>query len=428
VRLDYINLFNNDSLNVCLDARLEDGLSGGVQQFIIGLAYGLAKFTDGNENYLFLTNPGSEQWLREHLKGPCKLLYSNEPVNLRHRIVQFAKHVPFGIDLLNKLLNIMGNPLMKLPFSNGTIETVCASVMHFTHQSAFRTKIPSIYHPWDLQHLHFPEFFTAQQRITRDYKYREFCHQAHIVPVGSEWMRKEIINHFNLDQTKVKVIPLGPPVDAYSLPSEDEIEKTRLDLSLPEPFLFYPAQTWPHKNHITMIKALSLLQKQHNLRPSLVCSGKTNDYFPIIKKELKKLKLTSQVKFIGFISPFEIQCLYRLCRLMVFPSKYEGWGLPVTEALRIGSPIACSRLNVLMEQAENASLYFDPDNPQEIADTVYRLWTDAELRKKLSLEGQKNAARFSWEKTARTFRAHYRSLAGHSLNREDQLLVKESSQ
>ena len=414
-------------MTICLDARLEDGLLGGVQQFIIGLAYGLANLTDGDENYLFLTNPGAEDWLREHLKGPCKLLYSSTPVTLRHRIEQFAKYVPFGTVLLNRLLNMMGNPLPKLPISNGTIETMGVSVMHFTHQSAFQTKIPSLYHPWDLQHVHFPEFFTAQQRATRDYRYGEFCHQAKIVPVGSEWMKAEIINHFNLDQTKVKVVPVGPPIDAYATPSAEDVEKVQSELSLTEPFFFYPAQTWPHKNHLALIKALSLLQKQHNFRPTLVCTGKTNDHFPIIKKELARLKLAQQVKFLGFISPLEIQCLYRLCRLMVFPSKYEGWGLPITEALRLGVPIACSRLSILREQAGNASLYFDPDDPQEMADTIYRLWMDAELRKELSRNGQMNAARFSWEKTARTFRAHYRSLGGHTLTREDQCLLKESA-
>jgi glycosyltransferase involved in cell wall biosynthesis len=425
--LDNFNLIKSDAINICLDARLEDGLMGGVQQFIIGLAYGLAKLTDGNENYLFLTNPGSEQWLQEHLKGPCKLLYSREPVQIRHKIEQFAKYMPLGTALLNKLLNMMGNPLPKLPISNGAVEAMGVSVMHFTHQSAFQTKIPSIYHPWDLQHLHFPEFFTVQQRASRDYRYREFCHQAKIVPVGSEWMRKEIINHFNLDQTRVKVIPVGPPVDAYPFPSGGQIENVRRDLSLSEPFLFYPAQTWPHKNHLALIKALSILQKKHDFRPTLICSGKMNDHFPTIKKEVNRLKLTPQVKFLGFVSPLEIQCLYRLCRLMVFPSKYEGWGLPVTEALRLSVPMACSRLSVLKEQAGNASLYFDPDNPKEMADIVYRLWNDAELREKLSREGQNIAARFSWEKTARIFRACYRTLSNRILTQEDQRLVQEVS-
>jgi glycosyltransferase involved in cell wall biosynthesis len=414
---------NNHSLTVCLDARLKDGLSGGVQQFVIGLAKGLDKLKDGDENYLFLCIPGSEQWLKDHLNDPSKVVYSTEPLPLRVRTEQIVKAIPFGAALLEKIIKIMGNPVMNLPSSDGTIESLGADVMHFTQQSAFRTKIPSIYHPWDLQHLHFPDFFTEHQRSTRNYKYREFCNQAQLIIVGSAWMRNEIIKTFRLAEAKVKVVPMAPPVDAYPIPSEKDIEETRRKFSISEPFLFYPAQTWAHKNHLVLLRALSLLQIQHGIRPLLICSGKTNDYFPIINKKLKKLKITSQVKFLGFISPLEIQSLYRICRLMVFPSKYEGWGMPITEALRIGVPIACSRLSILMEQAEGAALFFDPDNPQELADTTYRLWTDEELRKKLSRKGQKKSARFSWEKSARIFRALYRLLSGQSLNSEDQLLV-----
>jgi len=421
--LDNISLFKNSSLNICLDARLKDGLSGGVQQFVIGLASGLNKLKDGDEIYLFLSNPGSDQWLKEHLNDHSKIIYSTAPLPLRHRIEQIVKVIPFGFALLGKILKIMGNPVLEIPSSDGTIESLGADVMHFTHQSAFRTKVPSIYHPWDIQHLHLPEFFTEHERSTRNHKYREYCYQAKLVPVGSEWMRKEIIKTFSLDEKKVKVIPMAPPVDAYPIPSDKDIEETRRKFSLSEPFLFYPAQTWPHKNHLVLLRALSLIQNQHNIRPFLICSGKTNDFFPIIRNELNKLKLASQVKFLGFITSSEIQSLYRLCRFMVFPSKYEGWGFPITEALRIGVPVACSRLTIFSEQTGDAALFFDPGNPQELADTIYRLWTHAKLREKLSLQGQKNSARFSWEKSARIFRAYYRLLSAKSLNSEDQRLV-----
>lgn len=414
---------NNRSLTVCLDARLKNGISGGVQQFIIGLATGLERLTDGSEKYIYLCNPGEEEWLLDHLDDPRQVIYSKEGFTLRRKIEQVFKLVPFGDTVLEKTLHLLGNPVLKLPGSDGTVEATDAEIMHFTHQSAFRTKVPSIYHPWDLQHLHFPEFFSEQQRLTRDYRYREFCAQSCMVAVGSNWMRNEIINHFKLEASKVKVIQMAPPVDAYSIPSEDAVEAARRNFSLTEPFLFYPAQTWAHKNHLGLIRALSHLQQNYDIRPLLVCTGRTNDHFMVIKKILKKLNMTSQVKFLGFISPMEIQCLYRLCRVMVFPSKYEGWGLPVTEALRTGVPIACSRLGILEEQAGNAALYFDPDNPRELAESVYRLWTDAELRRALSKKGRKNSTRFTWEKTAKIFRAHYRFLTGRPLNEEDKELV-----
>ena len=415
----------NNNLTVCLDARLTDGRDGGVQQIVIGLASGLAQLTDGNESYLFLCHAGTDQWLRDYLKGPCDIIYSSKPLHLRHKTEAIINGIPFGSAVLRWLLDMLGNPTLKLSSSDGTIEAAGVDVMHFTHQSAFRTKVPSIYHPWDLQHLHLPEYFTRQQRSTRNFKYREFCNQAQFVPVGSEWMKTEIINHFRLDETKVKVIPMAPPVDAYPAPTNKDIEQTRRKFSLSEPFIFYPAQTWAHKNHLGLLKALYIYQKQHNFRPFLVCSGSTNDYFPTIRRKMKRLKLASQVKFIGFISPLELQCLYRLCRFMIFPSKYEGWGLPVTEAMRIGVPLACSKLTILKEHAGSASLFFDPDQPQEIANTIYRLWTDAALREKLSAQGQQIAARFSWQKTAQIFRAYYRLISGKFYTREDQLLVRD---
>jgi glycosyltransferase involved in cell wall biosynthesis len=414
---------NDSSLTVCLDARLKNGVSGGVQQFIIGLATGLSRLSDGHEKYVYLCNPGEEEWLLDHLDDPHQVIFSREDMPLRRRIEQIFRLLPFGDIVLEKALHLLGNPVLKLPVSDGTVEAAGAEIMHFTHQSAFRTNLPNIYHPWDLQHLHFPEFFSEQQRLTRDYRYRECCAQARMVAVGSNWMRNEVMNHFKLEAAKVKVIQMAPPVDAYSIPSEDEIEEARRHFSLNEPFLLYPAQTWAHKNHLGLIRALSHLQQNFDIRPLVVCTGRTNDHFAVIKKMLKKIDMTSQVKFLGFISPSEIQSLYRLCRVMVFPSKYEGWGLPVTEALRTGVPIACSRLSILEEQAGNAALYFDPDNPRELAESVYRLWTDPELRRELSEKGRKNSTRFTWEKTARIFRAHYRFLSGRLLNEEDKELV-----
>jgi glycosyltransferase involved in cell wall biosynthesis len=172
-----------------------------------------------------------------------------------------------------------------------------------------------------------------------------------------------------------------------------------------------------------LFSALDLLNTKYNIQPLLLCTGKTNDYFPTIRKEMSRLGLNSQVKFVGFVSELEIQCLYRLCRCMVFPSKYEGWGLPVTEAMRIGVPVACSDLPVLREHAGNAPLYFNPENPQEISNAIFRIWTDPELRRDISKNGQKAVELFSWNKTAKIFRAYYRFLAAGTLGEEDAMLI-----
>jgi glycosyltransferase involved in cell wall biosynthesis len=299
--------------------------------------------------------------------------------------------------------------------------------MHFTFQSAFKTDVPSIYHPWDLQHLHLPSLFPEHERLIRDHKFRTYCNQAQVVSVASRWMKKELVKHLGLQQSKVKVIPMAPSIDAYPAPIEEDLSTARQKFGLPESFLFYPAKTWGHKNHMGLCEALAILRAQHGLVPPLICSGGETPFFPKLRDRMKELDLTSQVRFIGFVTPLELLCLYRLSRCVIFPSKYEGWGLPITEAMRLGVPVACSALPVLREQAGDAGVFFDPDDPHAIAGAIGRLWTEEDLHKSLSEKGIAQASQFSWDRTARIFRAHYRMLAGRPLTEEDTYLLREAS-
>jgi glycosyltransferase involved in cell wall biosynthesis len=414
-----------NTLQVCIDARLTPGASGGIEQVVIGLATGYAKMLDGSENYHFLTFPGSDSWLRPYITGPCEILHTR--FSSRAKIQSLLKSVPGASELAKRLLIRFGNAINPLPRSDGAIEAAEIEVMHFTFQSAFLTGIPNIYHPWDLQHVHLPSFLAEEERLIRETKFRTYCNQAKVVSVASQWMKKELIKHLGLQQNKVKVVPMAPSTDAYPTPNKEELSAVRLKFRLPESFLFYPAKTWGHKNHIGLLEALSVLGAQHGLTPPLICSGGETPFSPKIQHGLKELGLLSQVNFIGFVSPLELQCLYRLCRFMVFPSKYEGWGLPITEAMRLGVPIACSNIPVLREQVGDAALFFDTNDPQQIANTIERLWNEETLRLKLSHRGIEIASRYSWENTARVFRAHYRQITGRSLTEEDHWLVTETS-
>jgi glycosyltransferase involved in cell wall biosynthesis len=176
-----------------------------------------------------------------------------------------------------------------------------------------------------------------------------------------------------------------------------------------------------------LFEALSILRTQRGITLSLVCSGGETPFFHEIRDRILQLDLASQVRFVGFVTPLELVSLYLLSRCVIFPSKYEGWGLPITEAMRLGVPVACSALPVLREQAGDAALFFDPGDPQAIADAIARLWKDEDLRKSLSEKGLDQASCFSWERTARIFRAHYRMLAGAPMSEEDAHLVREAS-
>jgi len=411
------------ALRICLDGRLVTGSGGGVEQVVIGLASGLSRLPHGEEEYFFLTYGDRDEWLRPYVHGPCHIL-PGPPAPHRRTKAWLTKRVPLLRDLYHQFRYLGGSRSINIEESDGTIEQAKIDVMHFTFQTAFLTRIPSIYQPHDLQHLHLPQFFTNWQRMGREVRYRAFCAQAQIIVAMSSWGRTDLIRQYDLPPEKVLVVPWAPVLTAYPTPGSTDFSAVVDKFDLPEAFLFYPAATWPHKNHLGLLQALSILRDQHALRVAVVFSGFQNEFFPEIKRQVRNLKLQEQVRFLGFVSPFELQCLYRLCRCMVFPSKFEGFGLPVVEAFLAGVPVACSNATSLPDLAGGAAVIFDPDSPEEIAEAIRRLWTDETLRRTLVERGRTNVARFSWERTARTFRAHYRRLANRPLTEEDRALIE----
>src|ERR1700674_2609321 len=193
-------------LRICLDARVISG-KGGVEQVIIGLASGLSKLTDGDEEYLFWTYENAEDWLRPYVHGPCRILTGPAERHRDRAKIWVSEHAPPLQSFYHKLKYSHSPRSIQLEKSDGTIERAKVDVMHFTKQGAFLTDIPSIYQPHDLQHLHLPQFFTPWLRMGRELRYRAFCHQARMVVAMSPWGKRDLVQQYGLPPEKVSVIP-----------------------------------------------------------------------------------------------------------------------------------------------------------------------------------------------------------------------------
>jgi alpha-1,3-rhamnosyl/mannosyltransferase len=134
---------------------------------------------------------------------------------------------------------------------------------------------------------------------------------------------------------------------------------------------------------------------------------------------VRKNQLSAQTQFLDFVSPLELQCLYKLCRCVVIPTKFEAASFPIWDAFLAGTPVACSNVTSLPQQVGKEALLFDPEDTGAIADAIQKLWTDPLLCKKLVAGGRANVTRFTWSRTVRHFRAHYRRIAGRLLTDED---------
>lgn len=414
------------SPRICIDARLSPGFSGGIEQVVIGLAQGLSSLTDGDESYHFLSYPDNDEWLAPYLKNSCYILHTNRSwqQTLRRRI---AAQSPGAKRVLEKLATLSVKSAVNIPRSNGTIERSNIDLMHFTLQSAFLTDVPSIYHPHDLQHLHLPEYFSRYEREGRSIVYRRFAEQARMLAVSSSWVRQDLVDNLDIPYEKIAVVPLAPPTEAYGDATPAEQERVRGKFGLPDTFAFYPAQTWPHKNHAGLIEAVARIRDRHNVVIPVVFSGRLSEHYELLKRRAEQLGLTGSIHFLGFISPGELQCLYRLCRCVVIPTKFEAASFPLWEAFLANAPTACSNVTSLPKQAGEAALIFDPTDADDIARKLYELWTDNRLRKVLSERGEENVRRFTWRKTALHFRALYRRILGRQLSSDDEALLNSQS-
>jgi glycosyltransferase involved in cell wall biosynthesis len=414
-------------LRVCLDARLVSGEWGGVEQVIIGLASALSRLDDGDERYLFLVSAGHTAWLDPFMAGPSALLVAGkEPPHapgsgfrrVTRRVVRTA--VPAGI---RAAAGARMHRSYRLPASDGTIERAGVDVMHFPMQVGFRTDAPTIFAPHDLQHLHLPEFFSPAVIAEREARYRELCRRASLVTLMSTWGRDDIMARYGLPPEKVIVVPGAGAIEAYETPTESGMAETRARLALPDSFALYPAKAWQHKNHGRLVAALRAL-RDRGLDVPVVLTGEQGGLGAAVLARADALGVADLVCFVGLVRPEELVALYGMARMMVFPSLFEGWGLPVVEAMSIGLPVACSTATCLPAITGGASELFDPTDTVAIADAMARVWMDERLRARLTLDGRARADRFSWRQSARMFRAYYRMLGRRELSSEDRALLE----
>lgn len=252
-----------------------------------------------------------------------------------------------------------------------------------------RVRLPSVVTLQDLQHRDLPELFSRSQRIFRRFAYDRAAQRAPAVIVLSEFVRGRAQEQLELDPASVHVVPHGVDHKLF-YPTEEPRQ----------PFLLYPARPWKHKNHPRLLQAFADLRRElPELRLVLTGAG------------LERLEpLPEGVDRLGFVSADELASLYRRAACLVFPSMYEGFGLPLLEAMASGCPVAAAGAGAIPEVCGDAAVLFDPENVSAIENGVREALGRAdELRER----GISRAAAFTWEESARRHDDVYR-IAGRS--------------
>jgi glycosyltransferase involved in cell wall biosynthesis len=262
----------------------------------------------------------------------------------------------------------------------------------------------------DIQHEFFPQFFAEEALAERRRLYGDAVRRADHICAISEFTRRTLIERLGVAPEKISAIPLA--ADPIFTPcAQPEVDRARLRKYALRPggYLYFPAHTWHHKNHRTAIAALRILRDKHDLAPTLVCSGGAREAQPAIEEQIAASGLRGQVRFLGYCPREDIPALYHGAASLLFPSLFEGFGMPVLEAMASGCPVVCSSTTSLPEIAGDAALLVDPADAEGFADAIARLLREDELRAELRDRGLRQAARFSWQRhTLETIGVFYR--------------------
>jgi len=253
---------------------------------------------------------------------------------------------------------------------------------------------------YDVMPYLFPEKFTKIMYIRFKYIFPKTLKTADKIIAVSHNTKRDLIKYFEIPEDKIRVI-YGAVNENYKPLKENEINKIKEKHGLIYPFILYVGGLAPNKNVMTLINAFYKLKKHGFDNYKLIVAGVKKWKYKNVFETIEKLNLQKDVVFAGYVLGEDLSLLYNAADLFVYPSLYEGFGLPPLEAMACGTPVITSNTSSLPEVVGDAGIMVNPYDANELADKMCKVLTNEDLKKELSKKGLKRAKLFSWEKCAR---------------------------
>lgn len=361
----------------------------------------------------------------------CRVIQESEPAGTAHYTLEFVRAL-LEIDVENQYVlffrtkpqneifrrpnaKIVVLPQSSIPFFSNHLlfsQTLRREKLDIFHATA--NALPIGYNGVSVLTIHDlaiyinPEWFPKQSFSTKFLVPRSLAKAKKII-VPSESTKQDLQKIFRVPANKIKVIYEGVRTEE---PSEETKSLALEKFALQEKkYFLFLGTIEPRKNLIALIAAYKIFIYKNPDAPMLILAGgkgwKNDDIFEAIKKQ----NLENKIKYLGYVSNKEKFALMKSALIFVYSSLYEGFGLPILEAMSLGTPVITSRISSIPEIAGDASLLIDPNNDGEIANALEKLWKDGNLRAELITKGKNQSAKFSWPKTAEQTLELYREVA-----------------
>ena len=383
---------------------LPGGENGGAKIFVLELTRRLARLAP-HVHFILLTQAASHDELNHldngnlrrlmvlgsrnagisptRVNGVYGRLKTKLPGLIRRRLAQgaYAMNVVLKRSGRRRILRQINAGLLFCPFTAPTFRDPA---------------VPTVCTVYDIQFAAYPQFFEPEDYAFRKSLFLDACRNATLLVAISDDSRKRAMAYGALTPNRIKTIPLSmarrmsPPTDTGQAAFLEELALSS------RRYLLYPANFWRHKNHEMLLTAFGIACEQG--LPSdvkLVLTGSPGSRKDYVQNAAKSFGLSRRVVFPGYLDDTKFALLLYHAGGLIFPSLYEGFGLPIVEAMAIGVPVACSDVTSLPEAAGHAALYFDPRKPVEIARAIIDLLVNIPLRQRLITDGLRQADRYA---------------------------------
>ena len=305
---------------------------------------------------------------------------------------------------------IAGNPFLRLGCDFALkLRRDRPELLHVQYTAPLACAVPVVVSVHDVSFLERPDYFPFSRALQLRLTVKHTIGRAARILTGSEFSRDAIARAYNLDPDRIAVVPNAAADGYHQVRREAALAQVVERFEITAPFVLSVGDLQPRKNHAGLIEAFArLIHANPHFPHHLVLAGKEAWFARRVLDAAKHSGVADRIRFLGFVSDDDLLHLYNACELFCFPSFYEGFGLPVLEAMACGAPVACSNTSAMPEVADGAALLFNPYNADEITRAMLDLILLPELRFRMSRLGSQRATRFSWQETARkTLEVYY---------------------
>jgi len=259
-----------------------------------------------------------------------------------------------------------------------------------------KTGVKTVVTIHDLIFLHFPQYYKLIDRWIYRLKFGYACRNADVVIAVSECTKRDIIHFFGIPEEKIKVVYQGCNPDFGKPISEKILAETAHKYGISANYLLYTGSIEPRKNLMLVVRALKNLHEEIHL----VAVGRKTDYQRIVEQYAENEGLTNRIHILNSVPTADLPAIFRQASVFCYPSFYEGFGIPIIEALSSGIPVIAATGSCLEEAGGADSIYVNPADDKELAEAVMKILENSELRHKMTLSGKEYVKRFEAEKIA----------------------------